>query len=101
MPLFLLSRFHEDVNGIILSFSQVGVPDSQPCAMIMDELPWLHLRVNATALVFTPRSGLRLKGEVIKVRWVCSRWIEVAGSSGDGLSMLFFDSFLVVFMVNR
>ena len=66
-PLLLLYRYNEEAGGVILSLSNVKLPDDRRFATIMDDLPFLHIHVIATALVFVPCVGITLKGTIIKV----------------------------------
>lgn len=52
---------------MILGLSNPRLPASHPHAAILDDLPFLHIHVTATALVFRPVRGLKLRGEIIKV----------------------------------
>lgn len=60
-------RYQEDAGGVILGLSNPRLPASHPHAAILDDLPFLHIHVTATALVFRPVRGLKLRGEIIKV----------------------------------
>lgn len=67
----LLMKYHEEAGGVLLALSDLGLPKARPFATVMGDLPFLHLHVEATALVFAPRPGLALEGRVTKVGgWV-------------------------------
>ncbi|EWM25972.1 twist neighbor [Nannochloropsis gaditana] len=63
----MLMKYNQDVGGILLTLSQVRFPPSRRFASMMGDLPHLHVRVEATSLVFTPEPGMSLTGVVIKV----------------------------------
>lgn len=54
---------------MILGLSSPQLPAEHPHAAILDDMPFLHVHVTATALVFKPAPGLKLQGEIIKVWW--------------------------------
>lgn len=60
-------RYHEEAGGVLLALSDLRLPKARPFATVMGDLPFLHLHVEATALVFAPRPGLALEGRVTKV----------------------------------
>jgi len=63
----LLMKYNDDAGGVLLSLSHLRLPPSRRFATILQDLPFLHVQVEATALVFTPTPGSVLTGEVIKV----------------------------------
>jgi hypothetical protein len=70
-----------------LALSDLRLPTGRGFATVMGDLPFLHLHVQATALVFAPRPGLALEGRVIKVRAsvpACARASVSVGWDGMG-----------------
>jgi DNA-directed RNA polymerase subunit E'/Rpb7 len=63
----LLMKYNDDACGVLLSLSHLRLPPARRFASILQDLPFLHVQVEATALVFTPTPGSVLTGEVIKV----------------------------------
>lgn len=61
----LLMRYSEHLHGVILSFSNVRL--DKPFGHIVNEMPYIHCKVLADALVFQPREGMVLKGYVNKI----------------------------------
>lgn len=61
----LLMRYSEHLRGVILSFSNVRL--DKPFGHIVNEMPYIHCKVLADALVFQPREGMVLKGSVNKI----------------------------------
>jgi hypothetical protein len=61
-------RYHEDAQGVIISISNVKLPQEHRVATILDDQPHLHIHASVTAVVFTPAPGMTLKGTIIKVR---------------------------------
>ncbi len=53
---------------MLLALSNLRLPKARGFATVMGDLPFLHLHVEASALVFAPRPGLALEGRVIKVK---------------------------------
>lgn len=63
----LLMKYNDDAGGVLLSLSHLRLPPARRFATILQDLPFLHVHVEATALVFTPTPGSVVTGEVIKV----------------------------------
>lgn len=61
----LLMRYSEHLHGVILSFSNVKLDKS--FGHIINEMPYIHCKVLADALVFQPKEGMVLKGFVNKI----------------------------------
>lgn len=64
-----------------MALSNLRLPKERRFASVMGDLPFLHLHVQATALVFAPRPGLALKGRVTKVGGVVG--VEVRDGRKD------------------
>ncbi|DBA01742.1 TPA: hypothetical protein N0F65_010152 [Lagenidium giganteum] len=60
-----LMRHSDKLNGVVLSYSNVRL--DQPHGHIMNEMPYIHCKVIADALVFQPREGMTLKATVNKI----------------------------------
>uniref|UniRef100_K3WSG0 DNA-directed RNA polymerase I subunit RPA43 n=1 Tax=Globisporangium ultimum (strain ATCC 200006 / CBS 805.95 / DAOM BR144) TaxID=431595 RepID=K3WSG0_GLOUD len=61
----LLMRYSEQLEGVILSFSNVKL--DKPFGHIVNEMPYIHCKVLADALLFQPKEGMVLKGTVNKI----------------------------------
>lgn len=61
----LLMRYSEPLSGVVLAFSNVRL--AKPLGHIINEMPYIHCKVLADALVFQPREGMVLKGTVNKI----------------------------------
>lgn len=61
----LLMQYSERVQGVILAFHKVELEN--PAGHIINEMPYIHCKVRADALVFQPRVGMRLQGTVNKI----------------------------------
>lgn len=61
------NRYHDHAGGVLLALSKLRLPKERRFASVMGDFPFLHLHVQAIALVFAPRPGLALEGRVIKV----------------------------------
>ncbi|RMX67138.1 hypothetical protein DD238_001973 [Peronospora effusa] len=60
-----LMRYSEPLQGVILSFSNVQL--DRPYGAIVNEMPFIHCKVLADALVFQPQVGMQLRGIVNKI----------------------------------
>ncbi|GMF12715.1 unnamed protein product [Phytophthora lilii] len=60
-----LMRYSEALQGVVLSFSDVQL--AKPYGVIVNEMPFIHCKVLADALVFRPKEGMRLRGVVNKI----------------------------------
>ncbi|KAE8896297.1 hypothetical protein PF005_g20504 [Phytophthora fragariae] len=60
-----LMRYSEPLQGVVLSFSDVQL--AQPHGVIVNEMPYIHCKVLADALVFRPLEGMQLRGVVNKI----------------------------------
>ncbi|KAG7392853.1 hypothetical protein PHYPSEUDO_014340 [Phytophthora pseudosyringae] len=60
-----LMRYSEPLQGVVLSFSRVQL--DRPYGAIVNEMPFIHCKVLADALVFRPQEGMRLRGVVNKI----------------------------------
>ncbi|GAB5034241.1 rna polymerase rpb7 domain containing partial [Nannochloropsis oceanica] len=63
----LLMKYNEDAGGVLLAIYHIRQPPARRFATILHDLPFLHVQVEAMALVFTPTPGSVVTGEVIKV----------------------------------
>lgn len=61
----LLMQYSEPVKGVILAFHKVEL--EKPKGFIINEMPYIHCKVRADALVFRPTPGMRLEGTVNKI----------------------------------
>lgn len=61
----LLMRYSEPLRGVVLAFSNVRL--AQPLGHIINEMPYIHCKVLADALVFQPREGMALSGVINKI----------------------------------
>uniref|UniRef100_A0AAV1TRL7 DNA-directed RNA polymerase I subunit RPA43 n=1 Tax=Peronospora matthiolae TaxID=2874970 RepID=A0AAV1TRL7_9STRA len=60
-----LMHYSDPLQGVILSFSNVQL--DRPYGAIVNEMPFIHCKVLADALVFRPRKGMELRGIVNKI----------------------------------
>ncbi|KAG2773006.1 hypothetical protein PC129_g1315 [Phytophthora cactorum] len=60
-----LMRYSEPLHGVVLSFSNVQL--DRPYGAIVNEMPFIHCKVLADALVFRPKEGMMLRGVVNKI----------------------------------
>ncbi|CAI5726756.1 unnamed protein product [Peronospora farinosa] len=60
-----LMRYSEPLQGVVLSFSNVQL--DRPYGAIVNEMPFIHCKVLADALVFQPQVGMQLRGIVNKI----------------------------------
>ncbi|KAL4111200.1 hypothetical protein PRIC1_002881 [Phytophthora ramorum] len=60
-----LMRYSEALKGVVLSFSDVQL--ARPNGTIVNEMPYIHCKVQADALVFRPKEGMKLRGIVNKI----------------------------------
>ncbi|CAI5731186.1 unnamed protein product [Peronospora destructor] len=60
-----LMRYSEPLQGVVLSFSNVQL--DRPYGVIVNEMPFIHCKVLADALVFRPIVGMQLRGIVNKI----------------------------------
>jgi len=63
----MLLKYADGIGGILMAFENVKIlSDNKNCTvgMIMNELPHIHYKVAADALVFVPKPGCPLTGEV-------------------------------------
>ncbi|EGZ13172.1 hypothetical protein PHYSODRAFT_354944 [Phytophthora sojae] len=60
-----LMRYSQPLQGVVLSFSDVQL--AQPHGVIVNEMPHIHCKVLADALVFRPKEGMQLRGVVNKI----------------------------------
>ena len=60
-----LIHYSDPLKGVILSFSNVQL--DRPYGAIVNEMPFIHCKVLADALVFRPRKGMELRGIVNKI----------------------------------
>lgn len=60
-----LMRYSEPLQGVVLSFSNVTL--ARPYGVIVNEMPYIHCKVLADALVFRPKEGMKLRGVVNKI----------------------------------
>ncbi len=63
----MLFRYHEDLNGIPLVYSDFELPSTKEYGRIMNELPWIHVDVKAKILLFQPENGQIITGKINKV----------------------------------
>mmetsp|Transcript_17463 Transcript_17463/g.17554 ORF Transcript_17463/g.17554 Transcript_17463/m.17554 type:complete len:185 (-) Transcript_17463:37-591(-) len=63
----LLFIYDESIQGIPICFSDVKFRRSKPYGRIMAEMPWVHVDVEATIIVFKIKVGQRITGRAIKV----------------------------------
>jgi RPA43 OB domain in RNA Pol I len=66
LRLFLL-KYSDGIGGIFLSFENVKILSDNKgsvVGMILNELPHIHYRVSADALVFCPSPGCKMSGSV-------------------------------------
>lgn len=61
----LLMRYSEPLRGVVLAFSNVRL--ATPLGHIINEMPYIHCKVLADALVFQPQEGMVLRGTVNKI----------------------------------
>lgn len=61
----LLMQYSEKLQGVVLAFSKVEL--EKPAGHIVNEMPYIHCKVRADALVFRPQPGMRLQGTVNKI----------------------------------
>lgn len=55
----------EELNGVLLAYWD-ATPDSST-GLLVRELPYIFVTVTFTALLFTPRAGMRVEGTVVQV----------------------------------
>ena len=60
-----LMHYSEPLQGVVLSFSNVQL--DRPYGAIVNEMPFIHCKVLADALVFRPLKGMKLRGIVNKI----------------------------------
>ncbi|KAK1943455.1 DNA-directed RNA polymerase I subunit RPA43 [Phytophthora citrophthora] len=60
-----LMRYSEPLQGVVLSFSNVKL--DRPHGVIVNEMPFIHCKVLADALLFRPKEGMKLRGIVNKI----------------------------------
>ena len=60
-----LMRYSEPLQGVVLSFHNVQL--DRPYGAIVNEMPFIHCKVVADALVFRPTVGMQLRGVVNKI----------------------------------
>ncbi|KAG1685559.1 hypothetical protein DVH05_007860 [Phytophthora capsici] len=60
-----LMRYSEPLQGVVLSFSNVKL--DRPHGVIVNEMPFIHCKVLADALLFRPKEGMMLRGVVNKI----------------------------------
>ncbi|TDH73979.1 uncharacterized protein CCR75_003327 [Bremia lactucae] len=60
-----LMQYSEPLKGVVLSFSEVQL--DKPYGVIVNEMPYIHCKVLADALVFRPKKGMILRGVVNKI----------------------------------
>jgi DNA-directed RNA polymerase subunit E'/Rpb7 len=60
-----LMRYSDPLQGVVLSFSDVQL--AKPYGVIVNEMPFIHCKVLAKALVFRPSEGMQLRGVVNKI----------------------------------
>eukprot|EP00644_Phytophthora_capsici_P004788 jgi/Phyca11/537964/estExt2_Genewise1Plus.C_PHYCAscaffold_10083 len=58
-------RYSEPLQGVVLSFSNVKL--DRPHGVIVNEMPFIHCKVLADALLFRPKEGMMLRGVVNKI----------------------------------
>eukprot|EP00163_Fabomonas_tropica_P004079 TRINITY_DN1361_c0_g2_i1.p1 TRINITY_DN1361_c0_g2~~TRINITY_DN1361_c0_g2_i1.p1 ORF type:complete len:233 (-),score=52.31 TRINITY_DN1361_c0_g2_i1:144-842(-) len=82
----LLMRFHRELGGVVLSYSQVELLASS--GRIIDEEPWIRIPASAKCLLFRPRDGLIMDGVVNNL-------------GGDFIGLLVFGTFNVSIPVSK
>jgi DNA-directed RNA polymerase I subunit RPA43 len=65
-----LMRYREDINAVMISYSQIRLPQSS--GMILEEEPYISFDVSVQAIVFRPTKGMQLAGVVNKVHFLHS-----------------------------
>ncbi|CAH0520716.1 unnamed protein product [Peronospora belbahrii] len=60
-----LMQYSETLQGVVLSFNNVQL--DRPYGAIVNEMPYIHCKVLADALVFRPTLGMKLCGIVNKI----------------------------------
>jgi hypothetical protein len=63
----LLHKYHEELNGILLSYSNLKFESGKEYARIIGEQPWLHVNVQTKCIVFRTEKGYLVNGRVLKV----------------------------------
>ncbi|RHZ22907.1 hypothetical protein DYB37_000958 [Aphanomyces astaci] len=61
----MLMKYSEPVQGVLLAFNSLQVIN--PYGHIINETPYIHVRIAADALVFRPTPGMQLTASVNKV----------------------------------
>ncbi|OQR95652.1 nitroreductase family [Thraustotheca clavata] len=61
----MLMKYCDPVEGVLLAFNSVQLLN--PYGHIINETPYIHIRVAADALVFRPQTGMELSAVVCKV----------------------------------
>ncbi|ETW02156.1 hypothetical protein, variant [Aphanomyces invadans] len=61
----MLMKYCDPVQGVLLAFNSLQVIN--PYGHIINETPYIHVRIAADALVFRPTPGMQLTGTVSKV----------------------------------
>jgi DNA-directed RNA polymerase subunit E'/Rpb7 len=60
-----LYRYNDELQGIPMSYSKVNFPSgAAQVGKVLNENPWLHVKVNTTVLVFKPSKGDIIQGTV-------------------------------------
>jgi hypothetical protein len=63
----MLLNYHEELQGVPLSFSDISLIKGKEYCRIFNEDFWLHLDLSIKFLVFRPSIGLKLSGRTTMV----------------------------------
>ncbi len=95
----MLFRYHEDLAGIPLVYSDLHLPPSKEYGRIMNELPWIHIDVMAKILLFQPENGQILTGQINKVSCDSRDFLSISLYLKMILSILYiYNRFLIVIL---
>ena len=63
----MLFKYHEELEGIPISFTDLQFPKDKQYARIMTDQYWLHIDVLTKCIIFKPMVGKKLSGKISKV----------------------------------
>jgi hypothetical protein len=63
----MLFKYNDEIMGVPMVYYDISFPPDKECGRILNELPWIHVDILAKMLVFQPRRGNSIVGQINKV----------------------------------